>query len=218
MELSERLSCLASLVRPGSRVADIGTDHALLPVFLVKTGVCRSAIAVDVKAGPVAAAQKAVKAADLLDAIDVRLGDGLSPISPDEVEDIVIAGMGGETMVEILKAAPWVLSDRYRLILQPMTRVEVLHRFLYEQGFEIEEEHLMEDSGHRYVYLTAHFAGNAPIEDPFSHWRGGFLPEEGRLFWRMNADHLDRRAKGIEKTEPKEASILRELAQKLRAL
>ncbi len=218
MELSERLSRLASLVRPGSRVADIGTDHALLPVFLVKTGVCRSAIAVDVKPGPVAAAQKAVKAADLSDTIDVRLGDGLSPISPDEVEDIVIAGMGGETMVEILKAAPWVLSDRYRLILQPMTRVEVLHRFLYQHGFEIEEEHLMEDSGHRYVYLTAHFAGNAPVDDPFSHWRGGFLPPEGRPFWRMNADHLERRAKGIEKTEPKEAATLRTLAQKLRAL
>ncbi len=218
MELSRRLSCLAATVRPGSRVADIGTDHALLPVFLVQNGICPSAIAVDVRPGPAAAAQKAVDAAGLRDTVAVRLGDGLAPVSPDEVEDVVIAGMGGETMVDILSAADWLLSDRYHLILQPMTRVEMLHRFLYEHGFAIIEEHLVTDAGHRYVYLTARYAALPPVTDPFVHWRGGFSVDEGRPFWKMNAEHLRRRAAGIEKTDPREAETLRALAEKLCAL
>lgn len=117
--LDIRLQKVAALVRPGSRLADIGTDHAYLPTALVQRGVCPTAIASDVRPGPVQAARRTVEAAGLNDKIDVRLGDGLEPIRPDEAEDIVIAGMGGETIAAILAAAPWVKDGRYRLICSP---------------------------------------------------------------------------------------------------
>lgn len=209
---------LAAMVRPGSRVADIGTDHALLPVFLVETGICPAAVAVDVRPGPAAAAERAVGSAGLNDRIAVRIGDGLSPVSPEEAEDIVIAGMGGETIVAILAAADWLRCGRYRLILQPMTHAEILHRWLYEHGFDIEQEHLIADGGQRYVCLTAFYAALPPQKEVFLHWRGAFEVPEGRPYWQMSAAHLERRAGGCEKTAPIEAAALRALADRLRAL
>ena len=115
--LDERLKTVAALVRPGSRVADIGTDHGYLPVYLVKEGICPRAIAADLRSGPLESARRHVTAAGLSDRIDLRLGDGLTPIEPQEVDDMIIAGMGGETIAGILAAADWVRQPRLRLIL-----------------------------------------------------------------------------------------------------
>ena len=135
MKLDQRLSAVAALVRLGSRLADIGTDHAYLPVWLVQNGVCPAAIAADLRPGPLEAARRHVAAAGLEDRISLRLGDGLAPVFPGEADDIVIAGMGGETIAAILAAADWLADARLRLVLQPMSRAEETRRWLLKNGF-----------------------------------------------------------------------------------
>ncbi len=158
-ELGVRLSAVAARIREGARVADIGTDHALLPVWLLQNGRCPAAVASDIGEGPAAAARRTVSGAGLESAISVRVGDGLASLLPDEADDIVIAGMGGETIAEILSAAPWVADARYRLVLQPMSKPERLRRFLAENGFEIIEEDVVAEGERLYIVMTAVFTG-----------------------------------------------------------
>ena len=195
--LDERLSAVAALVRPGSRLADIGTDHAYLPVHLVQTGVCPAAIASDIGAGPLDAARHTVTIAGLTSEIALRLGDGLSTITAEEIDDIAIAGMGGETIAAILEAVRWVKDSRLRLILQPMTRAEDLRRWLLQNGFSVIEEHLIIDGRHLYPVLAAEYTAAAPCEDDLLIYGGFFTPEEGRPYRRMMAEHLRRKASGL---------------------
>ena len=157
--LDSRLRLAADFVRSGSRVADIGTDHAHLPTALVSEGRSPFAIASDIREGPVANARHTVEEAGLSHAVSVRLGDGLKTVHPDEVEDIIIAGMGGETIAAILEDAPWVKNARYRLILQPMTRAEKLRAYLFENGFTIAEERVTCVGRHWYTVLCAAYNG-----------------------------------------------------------
>ena len=195
--LDKRLSAVASLVRPGSRLADIGTDHAYLPVHLVQAGVCPSAIASDIGAGPLDAARRTVTENGLTSEIALRLGDGLSTVSADEVDDIAIAGMGGETIAAILEAVTYVKDRRLRLILQPMTRAEDLRRWLLHNGFSILEEHLIIDGRHLYPVMAAEYTAAPPSEDEVLIYGGFFEAEEGRPYRQMMAQHLLRRAAGL---------------------
>ncbi len=219
MTLDKRLSMVASLVRQGSRVADIGTDHAYLPVHLVQTGVAVSGIAADIGQGPLEAARHTVMAAGLQDKISLRLGDGLAPIDPDEVEDIVIAGMGGETMAAILDAAPWVKHAQYQLVLQPMTRAEDLRRWLLRHGFTVITERLVQDGRHFYPVLAATYTGALYAEDELPIYAGFFSDEEGEPYRRMMAAHLTRRAEGLRRVgDVQEAERLSDLAVRLYAM
>lgn len=194
--LDKRLSAVAALVRQGSRLADIGTDHAYLPVYLVQSGVCPSAIASDIGEGPLEAAHRTVTENSLTSEIALRLGDGLATVSAGEVEDVAIAGMGGETIVAILEAAPWVQDEGIRLILQPMTRAEDLRRWLLSHGFSVLEEHLIRDKHHLYPVLAAEYTAAPVCEDEVAIYGGFFTAEEGRPYRQMMAEHLLRRARG----------------------
>ena len=194
--LDKRPSAVAALVRQGSRLADIGTDHAYLPVHLVQAGVCPSAIASDIGAGPLDAARRTVTENGLTSEIALRLGDGLSTVTDQEVDDVAIAGMGGETIVAILEAAPWVQNEGIRLILQPMTRAEDLRRWLLHNGFSILEEHLIRDKHHLYPVLAAEYTAAPICEDEVAIYGGFFTAEEGRPYRQMMAEHLLRRARG----------------------
>ena len=216
--LDKRLSAVAALVRPGSRVADIGTDHAYLPVYLVEQGICPSAIASDIGAGPLEAARHTVTAAGLTREISCRLGNGLDTVSPDEVEDIAIAGMGGETIAAILEAAPWVKDARLRLILQPMTHAEDLRRWLLTNGFSVREEHLIRDGRHLYPVLAAEYTAT-PVEDELACYAGFFAVEEGRPYRQHMAEHLLRRAAGLNRAgNLVEAARLVDLAEMLKRM
>lgn len=199
--LDMRLQKVAALVRPGSRLADIGTDHAYLPTALVQQGICPGAIASDVRPGPVQAARRTVEAAGLNDKIDVRLGDGLEPVRPDEAEDIVIAGMGGETIAAILAAAPWVQDSRYRLILQPMTRGEELRRYLFGAGFAIQEEQVAADSRHIYAVLSAQYTGQAFQAEEALCFVGRMPPKEGEAYLRKAEERLFRQIEGLRQSD-----------------
>ena len=138
--LDSRLSLCASFVRDGVKIADIGTDHAYLPIWLLLNGKIESALACDINEGPLNSGKADVLRYDLSDKITLRLSDGLENVEECEADDIIIAGMGGELISRILSDCSWAKNKEKRFILQPMTKCEVLIKWLYESGFEIIEQ------------------------------------------------------------------------------
>ncbi len=172
-KLDKRLKLAADEVRKGKKVADIGTDHAYLPAYLIENNICPSAIAADIGKGPLENAMKVVSTSkNLSDRIQLRLSDGLKEIKPDEAEDIVIAGMGGILIAEILTAAPWVKDENKRLILQPMSHAEDVRRYLCENGFEIIKEKACSDSKHNYIIIVAEFTNKENDKDEAFYYKG----------------------------------------------
>ncbi len=213
----KRLLCAAGMVRRGGTVADIGTDHAHLPVWLIQNGICEKAIAADIGEGPAASARRTVQEAGLGDHIDVRVGDGLTVLTPDEATEIVIAGMGGETICEILSAVPWLNdgADR-RLILQPMTKTVELRSWLYENGFSVEEEHLIKDGRHLYCVMAVSFTNAPPPASPLAPYIGGLSADEGAPYFEHQCAHLRRRAIGARASgDEEQAATLEQLAAEL---
>ncbi|WP_325200065.1 tRNA (adenine(22)-N(1))-methyltransferase [Oscillibacter sp.] len=153
-ELTPRLRLLADWVPSGARLADIGTDHGYLPVWLRLRGRVGSAIACDLREGPLAHARETGRSYGV-DGIDYRLGNGLAVVSPEEADAVVIAGMGGENIAAILARAPWTADGRHILLLQPQTRAETLRAFLAENGYAIRREALVEDRGVIYPVIEA---------------------------------------------------------------
>lgn len=151
-ELSPRLRSVADLVPRMAKFADIGTDHAYLPVWLLLQGWIESAVVSDLREGPLDRARQNAEHYGVTDRISFRLGSGLDRISPEEVDAIAVAGMGGETIAGILADAPWVASGAYRLILQPMTAQEELRVWLSRNSYQIEREILTQEG--RTIYLT----------------------------------------------------------------
>lgn len=153
-ELMPRLRLLADWVPPGARLADVGTDHGYLPVWLRLHGRVVSAIACDLREKPLARARETGRTWGA-DGVDYRLGDGLAVVSPEEADTIVIAGMGGENIAAILARAPWTADGRHTLLLQPQSRAETLRAFLAENGYAIRREALAEDRGTLYPVMEA---------------------------------------------------------------
>ncbi len=151
--LSERLSAIAALVPRGDRVADIGTDHAYLPIHLRSKGISPFVLACDISASPLAVAVKNVQASGT-DGIDFRLCDGLSGIKPDEVDTVVLAGMGGECIAGILERCEWVKNSGKRFIMQPMNSPEELRKHLLG-GYTIISEHAVRDCDRIYTVIEA---------------------------------------------------------------
>lgn len=153
--LSPRLKVAASYVQAGSVVADIGTDHAYLPIYLVGQGICQRVIGSDLNKGPFQSANQSVKEKNLQNFIDIRLGDGLQVIKPGEADTIVIAGMGGKVIKEILIASPLVLQLARKLILQPMVASGQLRLWLADNGWQITDEELVRDDNRIYEIIVA---------------------------------------------------------------
>ena len=161
LELSPRLRMIADLVPQGARLADVGTDHALLPLHLLQRGKIPSAIATDIHPAPLERGRQAAVACGLEEHISFRLCDGLADVSSMEVDTVAIAGMGGETIAGILDAVPW--SREKTLLLQPMSRGEILRPWLREHGYAIRQETLVEDRGYIYPVLLAEGGHMLPL-------------------------------------------------------
>ena len=151
-QLPPRLAAIAELIPADTKLVDVGTDHGLLPIWLLQEGRIDSAIASDIRSGPLSRAKANASEKDT-ENIRFVLCDGLAGISPDEADTIVIAGMGGETIVSILSSAPWSLEKI--LILQPMSRPEALRGFLCSSGLRICEDRLVRDNGKIYSVIKA---------------------------------------------------------------
>ena len=163
--MNRRLNCIADHVALGTGLIDVGTDHGYLPLELIRRHYPGKLYASDINPGPLNAARHSAEAAGLSDRIGFLLCDGLDACPPDRIDTIVIAGMGGDTICGILDRAEWCMDSRYSLVLQPMTRAEVLRYWLIYNEFEITAEDLVEDSGILYSVLTARYGGHTCLKD-----------------------------------------------------
>lgn len=152
-DLSPRLQAVAGLVTGGYRLADIGTDHAYVPIWLVKTGRIPGAVAADINKGPLQRAAEHISANGLENQIETRLSDGFSALRPGEVQSAVLAGMGGGLMMRILKEGARVVQCLEECILQPQSEIEKVRAFLLEEGFLFLEEDMAADAGKYYPMM-----------------------------------------------------------------
>ena len=164
-ELGARLSACADFVRRGRIPADIGTDHAYLPIWLVQTGRVPAAFASDINEEPIRSAIKNIESHGLSEKIKTFTADGLESIPPHEVDDIIIAGMGGDNISAILSGGEWLKNRRYRLILQPMSRASRLREYLFTNGFDIIGEKAICEAGRLYTVICAEYRGAAVVYD-----------------------------------------------------
>ena len=169
------LSAVPYLTR-GGRCIDVGTDHAYLPIYLVSEGIVNHAMACDINKGPLESAREHILAGGLEHQIDTFLTDGLQGLESFDADDIMIFGMGGELIIKILDEAPWVRNERIGLILQPMSRANLLRKYLVENGFAILGETLSQ-SGKIYQTIHARFCG-----------KKDFYNEEELLLGRRNIE------------------------------
>jgi tRNA (adenine22-N1)-methyltransferase len=159
MQISGRLSACAELVRQGAVLADIGTDHAYLPIYLLKKGRIKFAHLSDINEGPLSKAAENAKNEGVTDMTALHLTSGAAALSDLGITDYCICGMGGELIAEIIGAAPALFDSSVNLVLQPMTRPEALRAFLFENGFAIREERYVFDEGKYYVIILAAYTG-----------------------------------------------------------
>ena len=167
MKLTDRLLKIASLVDKDKRIADIGTDHGYIPVYLLNQNKIQYAILGDVNKGPLENAKKEVMRNKLQDKVDLRLGSGIEVLKENEVDEIIIAGMGGMLINNLLKANEKVAHTTEKLILQPMQAPEELRMFLYQNGYKILDEHLVREEHRLYEIIVCKYEGLEPQEiDP----------------------------------------------------
>lgn len=180
--MNRRLHAIENMILPGIGVIDVGTDHGYLPVSLARHGYPGALFASDIGEGPLSAARRSAETAGLGERIAFQLCDGLDLCDPASVDTIVIAGMGGDTICGILDRAEWCMHPRYRLILQPMTRAEVLRYWLVNNEFIIEEEQLVADGGEIYAVFSARFGGSMKLTDA-ELYTGAFAMLEQDPLW-----------------------------------
>lgn len=222
MKLTQRLEKIAHFVPKGSEPVDVGTDHCYLPVFLIEKGICSRVIATELNRGPYTRALQMIKRKKLSGCIDLRLGYGLEPITPGEVDTAIISGMGGNTILEILKRSPLVLAEVKTFILQPMNTVSRVREYLVKSGFKICDEMLVYE-GKRFYEIMKCEHGKQKIEDEIFYEIGFVLPyKHDPLFSTFVREKIARFKKALngisksdcEKTEAKR-KILETKIQKL---
>lgn len=150
INISERLKCVAGLVNKGARVADIGTDHAYLPIYLVQNGISNKVYACDVRKEPLRRAKLHIDEYGLSDKITTQLCDGLKGINKGDVDTVTICGMGGKLMKNILKAGIDKLGDNTQLVLSAQSELRDFRKYLLEAGIDIKSEHMLLEDGKYY--------------------------------------------------------------------
>jgi len=190
IKLSQRLASIASYAENSKSVADVGTDHGHIPVWLAQHGYAERITASDIKKGPLESARIYAAENEVSEKIEFVLTDGLKGLD-DGYDTVIIAGMGGETIVSILEAAPWT-KNGVHLVLQPQSKVEILLKWLYENGYVITDGSIVKDAGKLYMILSV-VGGN------------GVVPEDAYMY----VDHVF-----FEKKEPLLAEYIRGLIKK----
>lgn len=214
--LSPRLRRIADYVLPGAVVADVGTDHAYIPIWLLQSGTSPRAVATDIKAGPLRNAAQDAEKHGVSDRLTLTLCDGLAGVDPESVDTVIAAGMGGETIRNILAAAPWSLGKR--LILQPQTKHYELRRWLREHGRCVADAALSCDAGRLYlVWLIGEGAGETddfPIDRALIEKRDPLL----QPYLEEQIKRLLSQTQGMARSATVDAETLRRLQTELREL
>lgn len=200
-KLDARLAALAGLVRPGVRAADIGTDHGYLISWLAASGKIPGGCACDIHKKPLEKAAFSLSQYGIADRVDLVLCDGLHGVSPSRCEDIIIAGMGGDTIWGIISDVPWTRCSRYRFLLQPMTKQENLRKALYQNGFVLEKEIAVVSGSFCYCIMVSRYTGQKQ-EIPADFAWGGLLKEdpspEACAYIRNVCKRLEAKAAGLQ--------------------
>lgn len=168
MQISKRLEAVAGMVTSGCTVADIGTDHAYIPIYLVENGKSSRVIAMDVNKGPLMRAKEHIIRHRLCDFIDTRLSDGLDALEPYEVESIIIAGMGGPLTVRILENGKNKLGACRELILQPQSEIRSVRAWLEQSQYQIVQEEMILEDGKYYPVMRAARRTQSDPEEPYT--------------------------------------------------
>lgn len=221
-QIGKRLLSAAEFVRQGAYFADIGTDHAYLPLFLLEEGKITKAVCSDINAGPLETAKRNAEEYGLSDKIIFRLASGAEGLSGMGITDYAICGMGGELIAEIIEASEHLKKEGIRLILQPMSKQAYLRRYLAGSGFQTVGESYSYDAGKYYLCLAAEYTGECREIDGFEAefgnipTRASFSPEmQGYFDEKIRS--LKKAAKG--KTEggeesPSELILLKEYMER----
>ncbi len=177
MPLSERLTAVARLITPGLRVADVGCDHGYLAIYLIKNHISPHVIAMDVGCGPLERAMQHIQEAGLAPDIEIRLSDGLNELKEDEADCIVLAGMGGPLMIDILSRGEDICDEIHELILQPQSEIDKVRRYLEENQYRIISADLVLEDGKFYPMMKA-IHGNMKLEREVYYRFGKILLHE----------------------------------------
>ena len=165
MPINKRLLVCSELVREGAVLADVGTDHAYLPIYLLAQSKIERAVLSDINQGPLNKARENSEKAGFIDRVELKLCNGAKELSDTGATDYAICGMGGELIADIIKHAPHLKNENINLILQPMSKPEALREYLFSNGFEILKERYVTDTGKHYVCILARYSGvNTPYE------------------------------------------------------
>lgn len=165
MELSKRLYAVAGLVTEGASVADIGTDHGYIPIYLMQKKIARKVIALDVNKGPLERARIHIASVGLADKIETRLSDGLKEVRTGEADTMIAAGMGGGLVIKILEEGRHATAEMDTLILQPQSEIEKVREYLNRHGMQIAEEDMVCEDGKYYTVMKAVHGASEPYEE-----------------------------------------------------
>ena len=196
-----RLRLAASFVRQGSIPCDVGTDHAYLPIYLILSGVCPRAVVSDVNALPLAKAKENGARYGCTSRLSFYLADGLNGIDleKENVQDILICGMGGDLIARILEEAPYTRREGVKCILQPMSKTADLREYLAQNGYRIEDEQLAEASGKIYTCLHVSYDGVIRKFSPAELLLGGAHIHRGREAGALFSGYLIREIRSVQK-------------------
>lgn len=218
-QISKRLERVASFVPQGARLVDVGSDHAYLPIYLVKEGRIDSAIAGEVVQGPYDSARKNVAEHALDQQIEVRLANGLAAFDiSDKMDTLVIAGMGGRLISEILEQDLEKLESMRRLILQPNNREETLRIWLSEHGFQLVAEEILTESGKIYEILVVE-RGQMTLTPQELRFGPYLLQEKSSIFlakWQKELEKLSHALKQIPEKNQEERDVLTQKIQEIK--
>jgi tRNA (adenine22-N1)-methyltransferase len=217
--LDARLRLIVSMVRPGRPAADVGTDHGKLIAHLVGTGRSTGGCATDIRPGPLSKARELVDELGLQDKIQVLLCDGLAAVKDHMAQEIIIAGMGGDTIVHILESWPWSKEPDKHFLLQAMTKPEVLRSWLWQNGFDIAEERCAFQSGHAYSVMSVYYTGQTKEPDELMLCLGAirdFDHPDAQAYGQKILFQLEQKAAGMEKAG-QDAAHWRGLMEQIKA-
>ena len=159
--VSERILSIIEEIQHKT-IADIGTDHGYIPIYACMWGSVSKAVACDIRPGPLAVAKKNIAAYNLIDKVQTRLGNGLSSVSPKEVECVIIAGMGGDSIINILSGGKDVVANLKQLVLSPQSNVAKVRYFLHSAGWKITNEKIVCETDKFYNIITS-VQGSEPV-------------------------------------------------------
>ena len=217
----ERMTLIYSLVRDGKNVLDVGTDHAIIPIELVKNGKSPLASVTDISLPSLEKGIKNIAAAGLKEKISAYCTDGTLDVSLETVDDIIIAGMGGELIVKILSQDERLRDSKFRFILQPMTKPEETRKYLYENGFSVLSETKVISEGRVYAVILAEFSGRL-TDYSLSDLLLGVTPSRENIADVTYAERLlsalSTRLSGLNKAEEKDVSLISKTEKEIEAV